>query len=158
MQKRVFNNVDDFTSCVGETLGVSQCVEISQDMINKFAELTMDQQWIHTNPVRAKEQSPHGTTIAHGYFVLSLFTHFLDEIIEVRNLRQVLNYGIDKLTFKTAVPVNSKLRMKVSLMSARDLGDICKATFMCKFEIDGNNDPVVEGSIVFLYYFNETNN
>ena len=148
MQKRVFNNVDDFTSCVGETLGVSQCVEISQDMINKFAELTMDQQWIHTNPVRAKEQSPHGTTIAHGNFVLSLFTHFLDEIIDVRNLRQVLNYG----------PVNSKLRMKVSLKSARDLGDICKATFMCKFETEGNNDPVVEGSIVFLYYFNETNN
>ncbi len=158
MQKRVFNNVDDFTSCVGETLGVSQCVEISQDMINKFAELTMDQQWIHTNPVRAKEQSPHGTTIAHGYFVLSLFTHFLDEIIEVRNLRQVLNYGIDKLTFKTAVPVNSKLRMEVSLKSARDLGDICKATFMCRFETEDNNDSVVEGSIVFLYYFNEQNN
>lgn len=158
MDKKIFRSVDDFLNNVGETLGTSQSVEISQEMINHFADLTLDRQWIHTDPQKAKEESPFGTTISHGYLVLSLFTHFLDEIIEVKNLQQVLNYGVEKLTFKTAVPVNSKLRMEVSLKSARDLGDICKATFMCKFETEGNNEPVVEGSIVFLYYFNETNN
>lgn len=153
MERKVFCCVDDFLSCVGETLGVSQCVEISQGMVNQFADLTLDRQWIHTDPKKAKEESPFGTTISHGYLVMSLFTHFLDEIIEVKNLRQVLNYGVEKLTFKNAVPVNSKVKMSVSLKAARDLGGICKATYQCKFEIEGKEEPAIEGSIVFLYYF-----
>lgn len=157
MNKKVFNSVDGFLNSVGETLGTSQSVEISQDMINQFADLTFDRQWIHTDPKKAKEQSTYGTTISHGYLVMSLFTHFLDDIIEVMNVRQVLNYGIEKLTFKAAVPVNSRVKMSVSLKAARDLGCICKATYQCRFEIEGKEEPAIEGTIVFLYYFEETN-
>lgn len=153
MDKKEFCCVDDFLSRVGETLGVSQCVEISQDMINQFADITLNHQRIHTFPKRAEDQSPLGTTISHGYLVLSLFTHFLDEIIEVKHLLRVLNYGIEKLTFKTTVPINSKVRMSVVLKSARDLGNICKATYQCRFEIEGKESPTIEGTIVFLYYF-----
>jgi len=155
MNKKVFCSVEDFISNIGEVLGTSQSVEISQNMIDQFADLTLDRQWIHTDPQRAKEMSPYGTTISHGYLVLSLFTHFLDEIIEVNNLRQILNYSIEKLTFKAAVPVNSRVKMEVLLKSARDLGGICKATYQCRFEIEGQEEPVIEGTIVFLYYFEE---
>ncbi len=158
MDKKVFCCVDDFLNNVGEALGTSQSVEISQEMINQFADLTLDRQWIHTDPQKAKKESPFGTTISHGYLVLSLFTHFLDEIIEVKNLQQVLNYGVEKLTFKSAVPVNSKVKMSVLLKAVRDLGGICKATYQCSFEVEGKEDPVIEGTIVFLYYFEEETN
>jgi len=158
MEKKVFCSVDDFLNNVGEALGTSQSVEISQKMINQFADLTLDHQWIHTDPLKAKEESPFGTTISHGYLVMSLFTHFLDEVIEVKNVRQVLNYGVEKLTFKSAVPVNSKVKMSVSLKAARDLGGICKATYLCCFEVEGKEEPVIEGAIVFLYYFEEESN
>ena len=153
MERKEFCCVNDFLSRTGETLGVSQCVEIGQDMINQFAELTLDRQWIHTNPEKAKVQSPYGTTICHGYLVMSFFTHFLDEIIEVRNVRQVLNYGVEKLTFKAAVPVDSKVKMSVTLKTARDIGEICKATYQCRFEIEGEEEPAIEGTVIFLYYF-----
>lgn len=153
MNKRVFCCVDDFLSCIGETLGDSQCVEISQNMINQFADLTLDRQWIHIDPQKAKLQSPYGTTISHGFLVMSLFTHFLDEIIEVRDVQQILNYGVEKLTFKSAVPVDSKVKMSLLLKAARDLGGICKATYQCRFVIEGNDEPAIEGTIIFLYYF-----
>ncbi len=155
MKKKIFSSVEDFLSNVGVQLGESQWLTISQDNIDRFAELTLDEQWIHTDPQRAKEQSPYGSTIAHGYFMLSLFTHFLDDIIEVNNLLQVLNYSVEKMIFKAAVPVNSRIRMVVDLKSAKDLGNICKATYHCTFEIEGKQVPAIEGSIVFIYYFND---
>lgn len=155
MKKYTLSSVDDFLANIGNQLGESQWLEIGQDNIDRFAELTLDRQWIHTDPQRAKEQSPYGSTIAHGYYVLSLFTHFLDEIIEVKNLSQVLNFSVEKMTFKSAVPVNSRVRMKVILKNAKDLGNICKATYQCVFEIDGKQAPAAEGSIVFVYYFKE---
>ena len=79
--------------------------------------------------------------------------NFLDQIIEVENLKQLVNYSVDKMVFRSAVPVNSQLRMKASLKSAKDLGDICKASIQCSFEVEGKMEPVLEGSIVFLYYF-----
>lgn len=148
------NNVDDFLQLSGKQLGESGWIEISQEMIDRFADLTLDRQWIHTNPQRAKEQSPYGSTIAHGYLVMSLFTHFLDEIVEVKNLSKVLNYSVEKLTFKAAVPVKSRVKATISLKSAKDLGNICKATYHCLFEIEGQLESVIEGSIVFVYYFN----
>ena len=157
MEKFTLSGVDDFLANVGNQLGESQWLEICQNNIDRFAELTLDRQWVHTDPLRAQKLSPYGSTIAHGYYVLSLFTHFLDEILEVKNLSQVLNYSVEKMTFKSAVPVNSCIRMKVSLKNAKDLGNICKATYKCVFEIDGKQDPVAEGSIVFVYYFKEKN-
>jgi len=82
-----------------------------------------------------------------------LIPHFLDQIIEVENLKQLVNYSVEKMVFRSAVPVNSKLRMKATLKSAKDLGNICKASILCSFEVEGNEKPVLEGTIVFLYYF-----
>ena len=137
----------------GECLGTSEWLTIDQNVINHFADSTFDHQWIHVDSERAKKDSPYQKTIAHGYLTLSLIPHFLDDIIEVRNLKQLVNYSVEKMVFRSAVSVNSNLRMKATLKSAKDLGDICKASIQCSFEVEGKMEPVLEGSIVFLYYF-----
>lgn len=153
MEKKIINNVDDFLKLKGQCLGTSEWMTISQEIINNFADATSDHQWIHINSERAKLESPFGTTIAHGYLTLSLIPNFLTEIIEVRNLKQLVNYSIKDMTFKNAVKVDSRLRMKANLKMAKDLGNICQASITCLFEVEGEKEPVLEGNIVYLYYF-----
>lgn len=145
-------NIEHLLSMEGKCLGSSEWLTIDQNVINHFADSTFDHQWIHVDAERAKTDSPYQTTIAHGYLTLSLIPHFLDQIIEVENLKQLVNYSVEKMVFRSAVPVNSKLRMKATLKSAKDLGNICKASILCSFEVEGNEKPVLEGTIVFLYY------
>ena len=146
-------NIEHFLSMEGNCLGSSEWLTIDQNVINHFADSTFDHQWIHVDSERAKTDSPYQTTIAHGYLTLSLIPHFLDQIFEVENLKQLVNYSVEKMVFRSAVPVNSNLRMKASLKSAKDLGNICKASIQCSFEVEGKAEPVLEGTIVFLYYF-----
>lgn len=146
-------NLEQFLSMEGKCLGSSGWLTIDQNVINHFADSTFDHQWIHVDAERAKTDSPYQTTIAHGYLTLSLIPHFLDEIIEVNNLKQLVNYSVEKMVFHSPVPVNSKLRMKATLKSAKDLGNICKASIQCSFEVEGRTEPVLDGTIVFLYFF-----
>ena len=153
MSKTIIHNIDEFIERKGTELGVSEWFEVSQEVINNFADATRDHQWIHVDTNKAATDSPYGSTIAHGYLTLSLLPSFLDEIIEVHNLKQLINYGIKDFTFKNAVKVGSRLRMRASVKSAKDLGNICQATITCTFEVEGLEEPVAEGNIIFLYYF-----
>lgn len=153
MSKIIIHNIDEFIERKGTELGVSEWFEVSQEVINNFADATRDHQWIHVDTNKAATDSPYGSTIAHGYLTLSLLPSFLDEIIEVHNLKQLVNYGIKDFTFKNAVKVGSRLRMRASVKSAKDLGNICQATITCTFEVEGLEEPVAEGNIIFLYYF-----
>ena len=153
MPKIIIDSVDDFLRLSGEKLGESNWMMVNQKMINLFADATHDHQWIHVDVEKAKEKSPYKTTIAHGYLTLSLIPCLLNEIIGVRNLKQLVNYSIEKMIYKSAVPVGSNLRMTAYLDSAKDIGNICKAKIRCVFEIEGSEIPVLEGSIIFLYYF-----
>lgn len=154
MSPIIINSVNDFLQLSSNKLGESKWMLIDQSMINQFADATHDHQWIHVDSEKSKVDSPYKTTIAHGYLTLSLLPCFLNEIIEVNNLKQLVNYSIEKMVYKSIVPVNSKLRMIATLKSAKDLGNICKANIQCTFEIEGQEKPVLEGAIVFLYYFN----
>ena len=153
MSKTIIHNIDEFIERKGTELGVSEWFEVSQEVINNFADATRDHQWIHVDTNKAATDSPYGSTIAHGYLTLSLLPSFLDEIIEVHNLKQLVNYGIKDFTFKNAVKVGSRLRMRASVKSAKDLGNICQATITCTFEVEGLEEPIAEGNIIFLYYF-----
>lgn len=153
MSKTIIHNIDEFIERKGTELGVSEWFEVSQEVINNFADATRDHQWIHVDTNKAATDSPYGSTIAHGYLTLSLLPSFLDEIIEVHKLKQLVNYGIKDFTFKNAVKVGSRLRMRASVKSAKDLGNICQATITCTFEVEGLEEPVAEGNIIFLYYF-----
>ena len=153
MSKTIIHNIDEFIERKGTELGVSDWFEVSQEVINNFADATRDHQWIHVDTNKAATDSPYGSTIAHGYLTLSLLPSFLDEIIEVHNLKQLVNYGIKDFTFKNAVKAGSRLCMRASIKSAKDLGTICQVTITCTFEVEGLDEPVAEGNIIFLYYF-----
>lgn len=154
MPKVIINSIEDFLQLSGKKLGESDWMLVDQNMINQFADATHDHQWIHVDSFKAKANSPYKTTIAHGYLTLSLLPCLLDEILEVNNLKQLVNYSIEKMVYKSVVPVDSKLRMVATLRSAKDLGNICKVKIQCSFETECQQEPVLEGSVVFLYYFN----
>ena len=102
MEKLIINSYEDFEKYVGQELGVSDYVELSQERINLFADATLDHQWIHVNEEKAKLESPFKSTIAHGYLTLSMLPYLWDQIIEVNNLKMLINYGMDKMKFGQA--------------------------------------------------------
>ena len=153
MNKQVIDSIDDFVALKGKVLGESRWIEISQEIIDRFADATFDHQWIHTDPDRALVESPHKSTIAHGYLTLSLLPNLLDDIINVNNLEQLVNYGIKDMTYKSPVLSGSRIRLVATLNKAKDIGNICKAEIHCRFEIAGQDVPALDGTIIYLYYF-----
>lgn len=153
MQKKIINSVDDFVALNGQVLGISRWIEISQELIDNFADATFDHQWIHTNLERARNESPFNTTVAHGYFTLSLLPTLLEDTLEVNNLDYLVNYSIHNMVYKNAVLSGSRIRLVATLCYAKDLGKICKTEIKCCFEIEGQDIPALEGSVVYLFYF-----
>jgi len=99
MSKIVIRCHADFEKYVGQEIGVSEYHKITQEQINNFADATLDHQWIHVNPERAKKESPFKSTIAHGYLTLSLLPVMWNESITVENYSMLVNYGIEKIKF-----------------------------------------------------------
>jgi acyl dehydratase len=153
MSKIVINSFEDFEKFIGKELGVSDYLTITQEQIDKFAEATLDFQWIHVDAERAKTESPYKTTIAHGYLNISILPYLWAQIIEVNNIKMQVNYGIEKLKFNQAVLVNSKVRLKAKLNSLIDLRGISKAEIKVRLEILDNKKPALDATIVFLYHF-----
>jgi acyl dehydratase len=109
---------------IGQSVGPTEWREVTQEMINRFAELTGDHQWIHVDAERAKAESPFGTTIAHGNLTLSMIDGFRDQLITVTGGFQFgVNYGWDKVRFPAPVPVGSRLRASAELIASEDLGN-----------------------------------
>lgn len=147
-------NFEEFEQLIGKQIGVSDYIKISQEQINEFADATLDHQWIHTDPERAKVESPFKSTIAHGYLTLSVLPYLWNQIIEVDNLKSMINYGIKDLRFQEPVLVNDEVRLNVTLKSAVNLRGVVKAEMSARLEIKGKKKPVYDSVIVFLYYFN----
>ena len=101
MEKVIINSYEEFEKLVGQQIGVSDYVELSQERINLFADATLDHQWIHVDTERAKTESHFKTTIAHGYLTLSMLPYLWNQIIEVNNLKMMVNYGMDQMKFGT---------------------------------------------------------
>ena len=153
MSKLVVNSYEEFAAHLGEELGVSPWLEIDQERINLFADATLDHQWIHVDTERAAKESAYKTTIAHGYLTLSLLPYMWNQIIEVNNLKMMVNYGMDKMRFGQPVLVGSRIRLVSSLESIENLRGICKAGIKFQIEIEGQRKPALEGIATFLYYF-----
>ena len=153
MEKLIVNNYEELASYLGKKLGESQWLEVSQERINLFADATLDHQWIHVDTERAAKESAYKTTIAHGYLTLSLLPYMWNQIIEVNNLKMMVNYGMDKMRFGQPVLVGSRIRLISSLESIENLRGICKAGIKFQIEIEGQRKPALEGIATFLYYF-----
>ena len=154
MSKLVINNYEDFAAMLGKNLGVSDYVELTQERINLFADATLDHQWIHVNPEKAAVESPFKTTIAHGYLTLSMLPYLWNQIIEVNNLKMMVNYGMDKMKFGQAVKSGEAIRLVADLQSIANLRGTVKAEIKFSIEIKDQKKKALEGVATFLYYFN----
>ncbi len=153
MEKLIVRSHEEFEKLVGQELGISEYLTVTQDQINKFADATFDHQWIHVDEERVKTESTFGSTIAHGYLTLSLLPYMWDQIIQVENIKMLVNYGIDNFRFNQPVKVNSKIRTRVVLKSVTNLRGITKIQLDIYMEIEGNKKPAFEGVMTFLYHF-----
>lgn len=152
MSKLVINSHAEFETYLGKELGLSEYHQITQEQINKFADATLDHQWIHTDPERAKE-GPFGTTIAHGYLTLSIMPYLWEQIAQFNNIKMLVNYGINNMKFGQAVKVNDEVRLKASLKSLINLRGISKTELDVVLEIKGEKKPAFNATMVFLYHF-----
>lgn len=153
MSKLIINSYEDFASHLGERLGVSDYVELPQERINLFADATLDHQWIHVDQERAKTESPFKKTIAHGYLTLSMLPHLWNQIVEVRNLKMMVNYGMDKMKFGQAVTSGGAVRLVADLAAIENLRGVTKAQIKFALEIKDSPKKALSGVATFLYYF-----
>ena len=150
----IINNYEEFASHLGEVLGTSDWLEVPQERINLFADATLDHQWIHVDENKAKE-GPFGQTIVHGYLTLSLLPYLWSQIIEVRNIKMMVNYGMDKMKFGQAVLSGQQIRLTASLASITNLRGGCKAEIKFNIEIKDQKKPALNGVATFLYHFDQ---
>jgi len=136
----VLNGIDEVKAHVGQELGVSRWLEITQEAVDKFAEVTGDDQFIHVDPERAR-QTPFGGTVAHGYMVLALGPRFAYEMFTIENVAFALNYGANRLRFPAPVMVGSRVRMRAVLSGVDEVPGGVQVTTTCTFEIEGAEKP-----------------
>lgn len=131
----------------------SEWVTITQDMIDRFADVTGDHQWIHVDPARAAQALPGGKTIAHGYLLLSLLPHLSAKVSDVGNVRHALNYGSDKVRFLNQVPVGSRVRLRRTYKSADDTANGgVRVVSECVLEIEGQEKPALIAEVIAVLF------
>jgi len=127
---------------VGKQLPEGNWYTITQQMIDDFANATLDKQWIHVDEERAKKESPFKSTVAHGFMSVAMISRMLEEAFAIKSIKMGLNYGLNKVRFPNPVPVNSELRMLSSVKEIEALRNSgIKVTFNCTIEIKGQEKP-----------------
>jgi len=148
----VFESPGELEKAVGQRLGESGWLEISQQRVNQFADATDDHQWIHVDPERARG-GPFGAPIAHGYLTLSLVNRFLPEILEVRGISMGVNYGVDRVRFPSPVKVGARVRGVGELLEAeRQKDGSVQAKVRVTVEIEGAAKPACVAETISRYY------
>jgi acyl dehydratase len=144
--------IDKFHDLVGQHLGYTEWHRIDQAQIDLFAEATGDHQWIHVDPERAKG-GPFGTTIAHGYLTLSLAPVLMGEVLVVEGSSMGVNYGCNKVRFPAPVPVDSNLRLGVTVAEAEDVTGGVQVALDMTFETEGSTKPSCVAQVVYRYFY-----
>ena len=145
------DGIDGLKAKIGDHLGYSEYVEITQEQVNLFADATGDHQWIHVDVERAKA-GPFGGPIAHGYLTLSLGPALLPQIMEVSGVAMGVNYGANKIRFPSPVPVGAKVRLGARLLAVEDVTGGAQGTVEMTFEVEGAPKPSCVAEVIFRYY------
>jgi acyl dehydratase len=150
---RTLDGFDDIKSAVGTEIGASEWIEITQDRIDRFAEATCDEQWIHVDQERARRELPGGRTIAHGLLSLSLAPMFIRSVIGLKGLRNTLNYGADRIRYLSPVPAGSRIRGRTTIAAADDVPpDGLRVNYHMVIEIEGGQRPACVAELIALHY------
>ena len=146
---RVIKNLDELRSLIGQEVGVSDWVEVTQEMINRFADLTGDDQWIHVNVERARKETPFGATIAHGFLTVSLLSNLSRQAVEVRgDFKMRINYGFNKLRFVSPVPAGSRIRAHFTPQKVTEN----EVTWLVTVELEGQTKPALVAEWLGRFY------
>ncbi len=142
---------------IGQEVHVSDWLTISQEMVNTFADATLDRQWIHVDVARANAESPFGGPIAHGFLTLSLIPYLTGEVDPDKpryaGLKMGINYGVNKVRFPHPVPVGARVRAHVTLQSVEEAKGALQLVNVITIEIEGVNKPGCVAEMVSLLYF-----
>ena len=151
LSTRVFNHPDELVAAVGQYLGASAWMQVDQSRIDRFADATLDHQWVHVDPERA-QHGPFGACIAHGYLTLALGNFFLPQIVRVDGARLGVNYGCDKIRFPAPVRVGSRIRGTGELLRAEAITGGVQAWIRVTIEIEGESKPACVADTISRYY------
>ncbi len=148
---KTFDTLAGLAACVGQEVAVTDWFTVTQQHIDQFAAATGDHQWIHVDPERAKA-GPFGATIAHGYLTLSMLAGFLGGVVQVRDVRMGVNYGLNKVRFMAPVPVGSRLRARQTLLGAQPLEGGMQLAWRTTVEREGADKPVCVAEPLAQYF------
>lgn len=152
MEPLHFKDLTEFKTMIGKELPYSEWLTVTQEMINDFANATLDKQWVHVDEERAAKESPFKSTIAHGFMSLSLVSKMLEDLIVIDSVKMGLNYGLNYVRFPHPVPVNSKLQMQAAVKTVEDQQQGVKITFQCKVVIDGFEKPACVAEFLAMMF------
>jgi acyl dehydratase len=139
---REIASLAELKKLIGQEVAVSDWVEITQERVNLFAEATGDHQWIHLDAERSRKESPYGGTVAHGFLTLSLLPMLMGASIRMLDVRMGVNYGLNKVRFPAPVPVGSRIRARMTLLSVEDIPDGAQVIWNVTMEREGGEKPV----------------
>jgi acyl dehydratase len=151
MSARVINGAAELKTLVGQHLGYSDYLLVTQERVNQFAEATGDFQWIHVDVARANA-GPFGGPIAHGYLTLSLGPVMYPQVVRIEGFSMGVNYGANKVRFPSPVPVGARLRLGVKLLEVEDIAGGVQSTMEFTFECEGAAKPSCVAEIIFRSY------
>jgi acyl dehydratase len=144
-------------SMVGEEVGISDWATLDQQKIDAFAELTFDPYFIHTDPARAKAETPFGGTIAHGFLTLSMLSAMAyDALPEIEGRTMGMNYGFDKIRFIAPVPAGSKIRARFKIAGVTRKANQAVVRYGVSIEIEGGEKPVLAAEWLTIAFFGES--
>jgi acyl dehydratase len=146
------SSIRQLASRVGEEVGVSPWIEVSQERIDTFAKAIEDFQWIHVDPARATD-SPFGGTIAHGFLTLSLLSHLSERTFSFSDRKMGVNYGLNRLRFTAPVPSGSRVRARFTLAKYEPLEGGVQVTWHTVVEIEGAQKPALVAEWIGRHYY-----
>ena len=150
--KTELKNIQDLRKHVGKQIGLSDWFKIKQADINAFAKLTHDEQWIHTDLEKSKKYSPYKTTVAHGFYVLSLATKFVYETFNIKSVKMGVNYGLDRVRFMSPTFSGGNIRGSISLVEASIEEGSAKYKMSITFEQKAHDKPVCVAEFLAMAY------
>jgi acyl dehydratase len=154
MPQRVIDSIKELQKLVGQEVGVGDWFQVSQSLIDGFAEVTRDRQWIHVDAARAKAESPYGTTIAHGFLTLSLISHLHSQAVSIRGgYKMGINYGLNRVRFTSGVPAASRIRARSLLQSFEEISGGVQVTWQITIDIEGAPKPGLVAEWLVRFYF-----
>ena len=146
---RVINGLEELRALQGQEIGVSDWVPVTQEMIDRFADLSGDHQWIHVDVARAQRETPFGSTIAHGFLTVSLLTELSRRAVEVRgDFKMRINYGFNRLRFVSPVPAGAKIRGRFTAKQVTEN----EVTWLVTVEVEGREKPALVAEWLGRFY------